>query len=179
MARSRQLEGRMIAALDDARNRRIPRAGIRVAGIAVVVAGLIFIAGATPTAVVADSAVVDSPVASPRGEAVIAHGEMVRLKADTTEAEDGAGTWEIRPTETKGAVQLRLSERNSTSGTTVPLEQLEGLAPAQLSGAGGAVQFRLRRDAGTFTFEGVVRNGVGAGTFSFAPDANFPAELVK
>src|SRR5918993_1095287 len=37
----------------------------------------------------------------------------------------------------------------------------------------------MRRDAGTFTFEGVIRNGVGAGTFSFAPNAAFPAELAK
>jgi beta-lactamase regulating signal transducer with metallopeptidase domain len=196
MARSRQLEGRMIAALDDARNRRIPRPGIRVAGIGVAVAGLVFVAGATPTVVGADAAIVDSAVGSPQGEALIAGADMVRvkaergrlkadatemarLKADGTEAEDGAGTWEIRPTDTKDAVHLRLSERNSTSGTTVPLGQLEGLTPAQLSSAGGPVQFRVRRDAGTFTFEGVVRNGVGAGTFSFAPDVNFPAELAK
>ena len=41
------------------------------------------------------------------------------------------------------------------------------------------MQFRLRRDAGTFTFEGVLRSGVGAGTFSFTPDPAFPAELAK
>jgi beta-lactamase regulating signal transducer with metallopeptidase domain len=199
MARSRELEGRMMAALDDARNRRIPRAGIRLAGIAVAVSGVVFVAGATPTVVVADAAIVEPPAASPRAEALVAGrgmvrlkaGDTVRLKADTTDhatasatgsgetPQDGAGTWEIRATDTKGAVHLRLSERNSTSGTNVPLEQLEGLAPAQLSGAGGPVQFRVRRDAGTFSFEGVVRNGVGAGTFSFAPDATFPAELVK
>jgi beta-lactamase regulating signal transducer with metallopeptidase domain len=189
MARSRQLEGRMMAALDDARNRRVPRAGIRLAGIAVAVSGLVFVAGATPTVVVADAAIVDPPAASPRAEALVAGRDMVRLKADTTgivrreadaaDPQDGAGTWEIRATDTKGAVHLRLSERNSTSGTNVPLEQLEGLTPAQLSGAGGPVQFRLRRDAGSFTFEGIVRNGVGAGTFSFAPDANFPAALAK
>ena len=37
----------------------------------------------------------------------------------------------------------------------------------------------MRRDAGTFTFEGVFRSGVGAGTFSFTPDPNFAAELAK
>ena len=41
------------------------------------------------------------------------------------------------------------------------------------------MQFRLRRDAGTFTFEGVVRSGVGAGTFTFAADPNFAGELAK
>jgi beta-lactamase regulating signal transducer with metallopeptidase domain len=189
MACSRQLEGRMMAALDDTRNRRVPRAGIRRAGIAVAVSGLVFIARATPTVLVADAALAEPPAVSPRAEALAGGRDMVRLKADTPEMvrleanaadpQDGAGTWEIRTTDTKGAVHLRLSERNSTSGTNVPLEQLEGLTSAQLSGAGGPVQFRLRRDAGTFTFEGIIRNGVGAGTFSFAPDASFPAELVK
>ena len=74
----------------------------------------------------------------------------------------------------EGTVHLRLVELNSSSGTNIPIERLEGLTAAQLTGAGGPVQFRLRRDAGTFTFEGVVRSGVGAGTFSFTPDPNFP-----
>jgi beta-lactamase regulating signal transducer with metallopeptidase domain len=204
MARSRLLEGRMMAALDHARNRRVPAAGIRLAGAAMALAGILCIAGARPTVAVPEAALIGTPVASasPRAEA-LADGDgtvrlkadttdtdgtvrlkadttgKVRLKADATEAQEGAGTWEIRPTDAEGTVHLRLSERKSSSGTNVPLAQLEGLTPAQLSGAGGPVQFRLRRDAGTFTFEGVVRNGVGAGTFSFAPDASFPAELVK
>ena len=70
-------------------------------------------------------------------------------------------------------------EFNSSWGSNIPIDQLEGLTAAQLTGAGGPVQFRMRRDAGTFTFEGVLRNGVGAGTFSFTPDPNFPAELAK
>ena len=89
------------------------------------------------------------------------------------------GTWEIRPSRTEGTVHLRLVELNSSSGSDVPIDRLEGLTTAQLTGAGGPVQFRLRRDAGTFTFEGVIRSGIGAGTFSFTPDPNFPAELAK
>ena len=41
------------------------------------------------------------------------------------------------------------------------------------------MQFKVRRDAGTFTFEGVIRSGVGAGTFTFDADPAFPGELVK
>ena len=89
------------------------------------------------------------------------------------------GTWEVRRTNTDGVVRLRLVEINSSSDSNVPLERLEGLTAAQLTGSGGPVQFRMRRDAGTFTFEGVLRNGVGAGTFSFAADPNFPEELAK
>ena len=36
------------------------------------------------------------------------------------------------------------------------------------------MQFRVRRDAGTLAFEGVVRDGVGAGTFTFQADPGFP-----
>ena len=70
-------------------------------------------------------------------------------------------------------------ELNSSSGSDVPVQQLEGLTASQLTGAGGPVQFNVRRDAGTFTFEGVIRNGVGAGTFSFTADPAFPAEMAK
>ncbi len=59
------------------------------------------------------------------------------------------------------------------------VDQLQGLRPAQLTGPGGPVQFQLRRDAGTFAFEGIIRSGIGAGTFSFTSDPNFPAELAK
>ncbi len=93
--------------------------------------------------------------------------------------ENTPGTWEIRPTDTKGMVHLRIVERNSSNGTDVAIEQLEGLTGAQLTGPGGPVKFTVRRDAGTFTFEGVMRNGVGAGTFTFALNPNFAAELAK
>ena len=89
------------------------------------------------------------------------------------------GTWEIRPTDRNGYVHLRLVELNSSSGSDVPVQQLEGLTASQLTGAGGPVQFKVRRDAGTFTFEGVIRNGVGAGTFSFTADPAFPAAMAK
>ena len=93
--------------------------------------------------------------------------------------ESSSGTWEIRPTDKEGVVHLRLTERNSSNGSNIPVDQLDGLTVAQLTGPGGPVQFKIRRDAGTLTFEGVARNRAAAGTFGFAPDPNFPAELAK
>ena len=217
MARPGQLEGRMLAALDTARNRTVPALGRCLAGGAAALVLLAVIAAAEPTAAVAMPA--EAPREAQQGQWPVA-GEKPELVSDVKASakdvkaaakqlkeigrlslrgfreagdslaravgaavnitQDGApGTWEIRPTDTKGTVHLRLVERNSSSGRNVPIEQLEGLTSNQLEGTGGSVQFRVRRDAGTFTFEGVIRSGVGAGTFAFSPDANFPAELAK
>jgi beta-lactamase regulating signal transducer with metallopeptidase domain len=197
MARPRQLEGRLLAALDAARDRRVPALRVRLASAAAAAAVLLSIAGATPTIVAANApgepATVQTIVAAgPQrvaiGPAVLKDRSLQELAqrgiraaaAAVGIAQEGLpGTWEIRPTDTNGTVHLRLVELKSSSGSDIRIEQLEGLTLAQLTGAGGPVQFRLRRDAGTFTFEGVVRNGVGAGTFTFTADANFPAELAK
>ena len=45
--------------------------------------------------------------------------------------------------------------------------------------AGGTVKFLLRRDAGTFTCEGIFREGVGGGAFTYAANPAFADELRK
>ena len=187
MARRRQLEGRMLAALDAAQNRSVPTARYRLASGAIALAVLYPVTGLVPVAVPADR----------RGDAVQVDAQPASVPSSLSRTDPAramnaaapnaagmlqdsqAGTWEIRPTSVDGTVHLRLVEANSSSGTNVPIARLEGLTASQLTGAGGPVQFRVRRDAGTFTFEGVIRNGVGAGTFSFAPDPNFAGELAK
>jgi beta-lactamase regulating signal transducer with metallopeptidase domain len=200
MARRSQLEGRMLAALDRARNRRVP--GIRACLIGATIAGVLVcvVATARPTLVAAEIAEAraaapatvepvteQDPALDPRLESVRGSvKELVRHVVRSTAAAVGItqsglpGTWEIRPANVEGSVNLRLVESfNSSWGSTVSIDRLEGLTRAQLTGAGGPAQFRLRRDAGTFSFDGVLRNGVGAGTFTFAADPNFPAELAK
>jgi beta-lactamase regulating signal transducer with metallopeptidase domain len=199
MARPRHLEGRMLAALDEARNRSAPRVRVRFASAAIAALLLVLLAGATPTIVAADrdgeNVLSTAPELDARQRDVELAASMNDIKQPLEESayrllrraaaavgvsqDRLPGTWEIRPTDTDGVVHLRLVEVNSSSGSNVPIEQLEGLTAAQIAGTGGPIQFRLKRDAGTFTFEGVVRNGVGAGTFSFAADPNFPAELAK
>jgi beta-lactamase regulating signal transducer with metallopeptidase domain len=183
MARPNQLEGRLRAALDPARNRRAPgRVALATLG-AVASVAVMTVAGATPVPidsppsslnVVGDLREAPAPMAASR-HIVDAAGAAVGPAAQ----DDGQGTWEIRPAKTPGLVHLRVVERNNTHGRDVPIASLEGLTEAQLTGAGGPVQFRVTRDAGTLQFDGVVRNGVGAGTFSFAPNPAFPGELVK
>jgi beta-lactamase regulating signal transducer with metallopeptidase domain len=199
MARPRQLEGRMLAALDAARNRSMPGLRVRVAGAAIAAVVLLPLASATTVVVPADrdadrTSATAAPMPAPQQDPVVGPHlkalelplmESARRIVRSVAAAIGIpqdklpGTWEIRPSNSEGTVHLRLVEVNSSSGSNIPIERLEGLTAAQLTGDGGPVQFRMRRDAGTFTFEGIFRSGVGAGTFSFIADQNFPAELAK
>jgi beta-lactamase regulating signal transducer with metallopeptidase domain len=195
MAGPRQLEGRMLAALDEQRDRRVPAFGFRCASAVVAAIVLFPLTVATPTAATSAAAAVErvppalGAPAQQRTEPQLQATEwssnetvkrVIRAAKEVIERvqDDVPGTWEIRATSTEGTVRLRLAEVNSSSDSTIALAQLEGLTAARLAGD-GPIQFRLRRDAGTFTFDGVLRRGVGAGTFSFAADPNFPAELAK
>ena len=185
MARPSQLEGRLLAALDDARNRRSPSLAVRLT---------LGAAAPQPSS--------HSPARrrsrsrrQPGGQGVVGRlrSRPSRRRSSRRDASSNPsappsatamqdnlpGTWELRPTTTPGMVHLRLVEGNNTHGTNVPLASLEGLTEAQLAGAGGPVQFRITRDAGTLQFDGVQRSGVAAGTFSFTPNPAFPAELAK
>jgi beta-lactamase regulating signal transducer with metallopeptidase domain len=195
MARPQQLEGRLLAALDDGRNRSVPALRFRISSATIAAVLLVLLAAAAPAIVAAggDGETLPVPAAAfavqAPGRGQLRYLEPVEriddvarglLSAAKRIAQEGLpGTWEIRPTNTEGTVRLRLVEVNSSSESSVPLDRLEGLSAGQLTGDGGPVQFRLRRDAGTFTFEGVVKKGVGAGTFSFTPDPTFPTELEK
>ena len=211
MARPRQLEGRMLAALDAHRNRRVPSRRARLGALSLVTVVLAALGAARPVVTTAaappsgterhwpvaaaTSADVDAATAALIGEMKQQTKAIVHLPLDGMKEvraaaraaasligvpqENVPGTWEIRPTDSKATVHLRIVELNSSTGTNVPVDQLEGLTGAQLTGAGGPVQFKVRRDAGTFTFEGIVRNGVGAGTFTFAADPSFPDQMAK
>jgi hypothetical protein len=64
--------------------------------------------------------------------------------------------------------------RNHNMGTTFTLASFAGLSAAQINAATMTpVQFALRREAGTITFEGTFRHGNGAGQFTFAPDRSY------
>lgn len=67
----------------------------------------------------------------------------------------------------------------SNTGFTLPFEQLIGLTREQASSTGSPVQFQLKRDAGTFNFEGWFKAGNGSGHFTFTPNPSFAAELSK
>lgn len=68
----------------------------------------------------------------------------------------------------------------SNSGFDITLDQLPGLTREQmLSSSGTNVHFQLKRDAGTFNFEGWFKEGNGSGHFTFSPSSSFASELAR
>src|SRR5260221_13375232 len=85
-------------------------------------------------------------------------------------------TWQMQPMPDGRAIALTLSTHpRSSQSETIPIDQFGGLKPL-LAGTGPA-KFRLKRDAGTFEFDGVLRAGAGGGTMEFVPSETFPNEL--
>ena len=87
------------------------------------------------------------------------------------------GTWSIEPAREPGLVRLEMRRRSGhsdwSSGETVPIASLVGLAPSVLSGGSSPVRFEIRRDAGNFRFDGSVRDGEGAGHFDFEGNSEY------
>ena len=179
MARPRHLEGRILAVLDAARHRAAPALRGRIAGIAVTAALLVPLAAAQTSIVPIDgnrSAPTSIPLPSTASRAL----EFARSLGQVRSYDPSKpGTWEIGLARADGTVRVSLTDGDSHHGFVISREQLEGLSPATLSGAGAPATFTMRRDAGTFAFEGTVRNGVGAGTYTFAPSESFRSELAK
>jgi beta-lactamase regulating signal transducer with metallopeptidase domain len=113
-----------------------------------------------------------APLAAPAPRAL-----QTATPAASLPAASGACAWDIgRGRENQ--LYLSIRQGRSHSGRSVPIAMLEGLTDAQLA-TGGAVHFVLRRDAGTFTFDGTARSGVAAGVCAFTASPNFGAELAR
>jgi hypothetical protein len=93
-----------------------------------------------------------------------------------------ANQWliEFRPTDAKLQLTLRyrrigdsgFNYNNSSFG--IELDKFAGLTRDQmLSPMGMTVRFQLKRDAGTFDFEGWFRQGNGSGHFTFTGNNSF------
>ena len=200
MARPRQLEGRMLAVMDTGRSRVVPGIRARLASVAVAAALLVPLASADAVLVNATAALPpDTNVALPPDTSAVAHASTesarqappaatsrrTRGVSNRTEGSDGIqqstfhGTWEIRQSPKTGTVHLRLTDGDWSSGFSIPVDRLEGISSAQLASASGPVKFSIRRDAGTFAFEGTARDGVAGGVFYFSPNTGFGPELEK
>ena len=169
MARARQLEHRLLAVLDAARNRAAPRrAGLAVA-VTLALALFVPIAALRATLVPGDAATTTPATITARR----APQEVASRRTGSAQARGISGR---RPT--RGVVQLTVRAGRSTHGRTVSRAQLEALAGTPIPG-NGPVHLPIRREAGTFTVDGVCRNGTCAGTFGFEANAAFGDMLAR
>ena len=87
-------------------------------------------------------------------------------------------TWQLQTMMDGRTVLVSFSDHpRSSHSATIPIEQLDGLK--SLLPSSSPARFRLRRDAGAFEFDGVLRGGSGGGTMAFVPSDTFVAELAK
>jgi beta-lactamase regulating signal transducer with metallopeptidase domain len=166
MARARQLESRLLAVMDAARNRAAVHRRGRVLAAAATLAVLLPIAVIRAAVVPVDVAVEQPAARTPSSPAQAA-------------APDVTGSWEARLSPDGKSVQLNVRTAHGSHGTSVPLAQLQSLTGVDVSTARGPVTFTSRRDAGTFTFEGVCRSGVCGGTSAFQASQTFAADLAR
>jgi beta-lactamase regulating signal transducer with metallopeptidase domain len=201
MARPRQLEGRMLAVMDARRSRAVPGLRSRLAGLTFAAAVIVPLASANAIVVDANAAPnvvmpaaatsmdapalpttapgsVVEPLAAPKA-AKPARAPLAFAQSQASQPSNFRGTWEIRQSQRTGMIQLRLREANWDSSFNIPLDQINGLSSTQLLGAGGPVRFSIRRDAGTFNFDGTSRDGFAGGVYSFSPNPQYGAELEK
>jgi beta-lactamase regulating signal transducer with metallopeptidase domain len=173
MARARHLEQRLLAVLDAARNRAVLHRGGLAVAIAAATAVLLPIAALRAAVVPMDAMAAAVPAPSAIG------GLMTSISQVTTGSQDFTGTWELHPAREPGTVNVSMRAGRSSHGRTMNIAQLEALTGVKVAGANGPIHFPFRREAGTFTIDGVCRGGICGGTYAFEPNPAFPAELAK
>ncbi len=180
MAIPSNLEARLLAAIDDARVRTAPGRRARVLG-ALLAALLLLPVAAIRSVAARDGLPPAAPVAevaAPRLEAA-APAPVVRV-ADQQQG----GTWHLRsatPAESglqAPAVHVMMNV-GGLNTFYAPLSEIDGLTAERIASTAGDVRFTLRRDAGTFAFQGAFREGRGTGRFTFAEDPAFAAALAR
>jgi beta-lactamase regulating signal transducer with metallopeptidase domain len=168
MARASQLERRLLAILDAARNRGALGGRGRLVFLAAAIGVILPIVAVRAALVPVEEAIEQNAPAAP------------------ATAQDLTGTWDMRPGRDPGAVQISVRTARGSHGRTLRIADVEKVtgnvpgAQAAFSGSrSGTVHFPLVREAGTFTVDGVGSNGVWAGTWTFAPNAAYAADLER
>jgi hypothetical protein len=99
---------------------------------------------------------------------------VVCLLATSAFALDGAWTASVDEKRPE-MIYLNMTQgRYHNNGSTFAIAAFSGLTAAQINAATMTpVNFEMRREAGTITFEGTFRNGKGAGQFTFTADRSY------
>jgi hypothetical protein len=67
--------------------------------------------------------------------------------------------------------------RHNNFGNSYRIEDFKGINLGAVTGAKAPVQFQLTHDAGTIAFDGFFDRGIGAGQFTFTPDAAYNSKM--
>jgi len=105
----------------------------------------------------------------------------VGLYVPVPAAEPLKGTWNLNNWVPGDSVHLKLRYSKASTrwewGNDQPLADLQSLTAEQLHSPHSSVAFTLRRDAGTFSFEGSLTLGLGGGKYEFTPDPTYATKL--
>jgi hypothetical protein len=98
---------------------------------------------------------------------------VVSLFATAAFALDGAWTASMR--DDRDHINFNFTTGNfNNNGMTLTVAAFTSLTPSQIYATTMTpVNFEMRREAGTISYEGTFRNGKGAGQFTFAPDRTY------
>jgi beta-lactamase regulating signal transducer with metallopeptidase domain len=107
---------------------------------------------------------------------VVATLAPIQTRGQTVSEDRLVGLWDMQRTAEGDSVVLRLCYAELFSRSELPVEQVNWW-PVSSTDVAEPVRFALRRDAGTFTFEGIVAHDAAEGTFTFGPSTRFEAEL--
>jgi beta-lactamase regulating signal transducer with metallopeptidase domain len=187
MARPNDIEARLRALLDAARNRTAPalRTRLTIGAVAIAVLALLAAARATFVPVGAQAAAVPAAGVTSPADLVASQPRSRETRVDAAAqaiADGQPGTWEVRSSG-NGIVDVRLSERRGSSHSFSTVAVNVTGAGFSLASGSTVVKWTLQQDAGAFLLEGIARPGdrpnafVGAGTFTFEPSPSFPAAL--
>lgn len=176
MARPGQLETRLLAVLDAARNRApLGRRG-RLIALTLALALAIPLAVLRAAIVPRDSYIARS--AGGAGSTDPDYASAVLTGEASSQPSGLSGTWDLRLTRDPETAQITVHTEHGTHGRTIRVDQLP-IPATQISAASANVNVPFRREAGTFNVEGICRRGVCGGTFTFEPSEAFAAELTK
>jgi len=168
MARPKQLESRLLAVLDAARNRAAIHPRGRTIVIVTAVLALVPLAALRAALVAKDApAIATAAAADPTPQSGAPAGQGL------------AGTWDLRLSRDPGMAQVTVRTEHGNHGRSIRLDQLPGISVDQISAASSAIRLPIQRDAGTFNVDGVCRSGVCGGTFAFVPSQSFADDLSK
>jgi hypothetical protein len=169
----------MRAVLDPARNRTTPTRRAWLAGAAVAAVLLLPLAAMTMTSVSADMR--SELMASSSEHDTLDELQIVRTQSpDSSASQDTVtGMWEVRRSSRSDRVRLTVSGGGLSMNGDIDERELEALTSQSLSNASGPIRFSIRRAAGVLEIEGMLRAGIGSGSFTFVPNQAFIAGLAS